>query len=105
MYNFFTLNTCRYWPYVRKYLLIMKITTLILFVGLMHASATVFSQKVTIKSKNTTLQKVFTQISKQTGYNLFWSSQSIEDLPKVDVELENTSMEDALNAVLKGTPL
>lgn len=105
MYNFFTLNTCRYWPCACKYLLIMKITILILFVGLMQASGAAFSQRVTIKSKNQSLTKILTVISKQTGYNIFWSSESVRNLPKIDVDFENTSLEDALKTTLKGTSL
>lgn len=90
--------------YVKKFLLIMKLTTLLLFLALMQASGAVFSQSLTIKGKDVTLKQVFVEINKQTGYNVFWSPKSIKNTPKLDLDFENTPLKDALQFCLKDLP-
>lgn len=75
MYKIFTANICTHSCYPKKFLLIMKLTTFILFLAFMQASAAVFSQKITYKQNDVTLKQVFNEINKQTGYNLFWSAK------------------------------
>ncbi|MDN5287884.1 MAG: SusC/RagA family TonB-linked outer membrane protein [Mucilaginibacter sp.] len=105
MYKNFTTNICTPSGYAKKFLLIMKITTFILFLAFMQASAAVFSQKITYKEKDVSLKQVLRELNKQTGYNIFWSSKSIENVPKLNVSFENTPLEEALNIALKGLQL
>ncbi|GGA96338.1 TonB-dependent receptor [Mucilaginibacter rubeus] len=105
MYKIFTANICTHSCYPKKFLLIMKLTTFILFLAFMQASAAVFSQKITYKQNDVTLKQVFNEINKQTGYNLFWSAKSIKNTPKIDVNFQNTSVEEALKTSLKNTGL
>jgi TonB-linked SusC/RagA family outer membrane protein len=105
MYKNFTTNICMPSGYAKKFLLIMKITTFILFLAFMQASAAVFSQKITYKENDVSLKKVFTEINKQTGYNIFWSPKSIKNAHKLDVDFQNTSLEDALKICLTNQQL
>ncbi|MDR6943749.1 TonB-dependent receptor [Mucilaginibacter pocheonensis] len=83
----------------------MKITSLILFLALMQASAAVYSQKITYKNDKASLSQIFTEINKQTGYNVFWSQKSVKNLPPVKVDFNNVSLEQVLISVLRGTSL
>jgi TonB-linked SusC/RagA family outer membrane protein len=104
MYKIFTTKICMPSGYVKKFLLIMKLTTLLLFLAFMQASGAVFSQSITLKGKEVTLKQVFVEINKQTGYNVFWSSKSIKNMPKLDLDFENTPLNDALQFCLKNLP-
>jgi hypothetical protein len=55
-----------------KTMRIMKITALIILLGFLHLSATSFSQNVTLSLKNTSLDRIFTEIERQTGYNFIY---------------------------------
>jgi TonB-linked SusC/RagA family outer membrane protein len=105
MYKIFTANICMPSGYAKKFFLIMKITIFILFLALMHASAAVYSQKITYQEKDATLKQVFSEINKQTAYNVFWSTKTIKHTPKLNVNFQNVSIEEALNFCLKNLPL
>ncbi|MFC0514778.1 TonB-dependent receptor [Mucilaginibacter angelicae] len=83
----------------------MKITTFLLFLVFMQASATVFSQSITFKQNDATLKDIFSEINKQTGYNVFWSYANIKNIGRQDVDFRNTSLEEVLKATLKNTQL
>jgi TonB-linked SusC/RagA family outer membrane protein len=84
-----------------KFLLVMKLTTILLLVGALHVSAATFSQTVTLSRRKTSLKQVFKEIKKQTGYFFFYKGQLLQDKPDVTVEFVKASLIDALNASLK----
>jgi TonB-linked SusC/RagA family outer membrane protein len=88
-----------------KFLIVMKLTAILLLIGTLHLSAASYSQSITISKRNTTLTSLFKDVKKQTGYLFFYSGKvNISNQP-VDVELKNVPLEDALTAVLKDFPL
>jgi TonB-linked SusC/RagA family outer membrane protein len=105
MYKFFTLKICMPLAYARKSLLIMKIAFFLVFLGLMQASASVHSQSITFKEKNATLKQIFNEINKQTGYNVYWSSKSIDESPQIDVDFNKASISEVLETCLKNLSL
>jgi TonB-linked SusC/RagA family outer membrane protein len=84
-----------------KFLLVMKLTTILLLVGALHVSAATFSQTVTLSRRKTSLKQVFKEIKKQTGCFFFYKGQLLQDKPDVTVEFVKASLIDALNASLK----
>lgn len=83
----------------------MKLTTVFLIVACLQVSAKGFSQKVTVKENNASLQKVFEAITQQTGYQFLYADEVLSGAKKVSVNLKNRSIEDALNACLKDQQL
>ncbi|WDF56712.1 SusC/RagA family TonB-linked outer membrane protein [Mucilaginibacter sp. KACC 22063] len=82
----------------------MKLTTLIVIIGLLHCSAMSYSQKINLKESNAPLQKVLQQINKQTGYVFFYDSKDLKD-KNVSIVLKDASIDQALNECLKGNAL
>lgn len=78
----------------------MKLTAILLLFGAMHLSAAVYSQNVTISRKNTTLETVFKDIKKQTGYLFFYSGKVNTTSQLLNVELKNVPIDEALAACL-----
>ncbi|ACU04343.1 TonB-dependent receptor plug [Pedobacter heparinus DSM 2366] len=105
MYKNFTKFFCTPQGYIRKFLLIMKITTILMFATLMQVSATGLAQRITLNQKFTTLKRVFNEINKQTGYNILWSAKKVKNTQVVNVNFENISLREALNRCLDGFPL
>jgi TonB-linked SusC/RagA family outer membrane protein len=105
MYKFFTLKICMPSAYVKKILLIMKIASLLIFLGLLQVSASVHSQSITFKEKNATLTQIFEAINKQTGYNVYWSAKNIVNAPKMTVDFQGTPVNEVLGTCLKNLPL
>ncbi len=78
-------------------LLIMKFTAIFLLAASLQVSAIGHSQKVTLSAKNTTLQKVFKEINRQTGYQFFYKDELLNKAGKVNINVKDVSVEEALN--------
>lgn len=103
MYKKFTAKACVPSGYIKKFLHTMKITIFLLLATLLQVSAAGFAQMISFTKKNATLEQVFSQINKQTGYNIFWSPKLINKSQKLDVNFIETPLEDALEICLKGS--
>ncbi|RYE50537.1 MAG: SusC/RagA family TonB-linked outer membrane protein, partial [Sphingobacteriales bacterium] len=84
-----------------KLLRVMKLTAILLLIGTMHLSAASYSQSVTISRKNTTLETVFKDIKKQTGYLFFYNGKVDTKSSRFNVELKNVPVEEALETFLE----
>lgn len=101
MYKVFTNYFCNLPEYVRKFFLIMKITSILIFAVLMQVNAAGFAQRVTLNQKGVSLKQIFNEINKQTGYNILWSAKKIKNDRLQDAKFTNAPLEDVLSACLK----
>jgi TonB-linked SusC/RagA family outer membrane protein len=86
----------------RQAVRIMKITAFILLVCFLQVSAKVPAQeKITIKEKGASLDKIFTQINKQTGYNFLFTNEDLRNAKPVDIEVKNASLKEVLDLLFK----
>ncbi len=88
-----------------KLLRVMKLTAIFLFTAFITASATGYSQKVTLFEKDAPLEKVLKEIKKQTGYVFFYDESWLEQSKKVTINVKNFPLEDALVVCFKDQPL
>src|SRR5258708_35901475 len=93
-----------YKPRLKRLFLIMKLTTLIIFLAFMQCSAKVFSQKINLNKTNPPLKKVLQEINKQTGYVFFYDSKDIRH-KTISVQVKDASVNEALNQCLKDQSL
>jgi TonB-linked SusC/RagA family outer membrane protein len=91
------------WPLTTKILLIMKLTMILLTVACLQAGAAGYAQRISLSEHNAPLEKIFRQIKKQTGYNFFFEKILVQD--KVNIQVSNATIEEALDRCLKGLPL
>jgi TonB-linked SusC/RagA family outer membrane protein len=91
------------WPSIKRTLLVMKITTLLMLVTLLQVSAKGYSQ-ITLKEKSSSLEKVIRSITKQTGYVFVYNENEIKPDP-ITVKLNNVTLVDALEACFKDQPI
>lgn len=91
--------------YIPKFLLIMKLTAVFIMATFLQASATGFAQKITYANKHASLEQIFKEIRKQTGYNILVSSNRIKDLPRQEVNFNHTTLQNVLDQALLGQPL
>lgn len=89
-------------PFFRRYsklLLIMKLTTFILMIALVQASASVVAQKINLNQQNKPLALALQSIKSQTGY-VFLSNDLDPAKEMLSVRLKNATLEEALTACL-----
>jgi TonB-dependent starch-binding outer membrane protein SusC len=90
-----------------KLLLIMKLATLLLIVGSLQVSASLYSQdsKINLNIKNGTIQDVFNEIEKQSDFNIFFKTDEINVKTQVNISASDIMVKDALNEVLESSNL
>lgn len=84
--------------YVYNLLLIMRLTSVILIATIMQVSANGFSQTISLKAKNASLNSIIKEISKQSGYDFFYDQELIKKTKPVTVNISNATIEDALES-------
>ncbi len=83
----------------------MKLTALLLTVAFLQVSATGLAQQVNYVHKQTTLEKVFNEIYRQTGYSILWTAQNVNPGKTIDANFTNASITEVLDKCLAGQPL
>jgi len=90
----------------RQTVLCMKLTAVLILAAFLHVNArTVYAQNVTLKERNVSLVNVLNEIQKQTGYHFLYTYELLEKAGKVDIDVKNASLQDALEKCLADKPL
>ncbi len=84
---------------------VMKLTAILLFSACLQVSAKGYTQALSLSEKNATLEKVFREIKKQSGYTFVYRDEWLKKAGKVHIELRNASIGQALEACFKNQPL
>ena len=91
-------------PWLKKSLLIMKFTIILIFVCCMQLSAKTYSQNITLNLKSVELKKALSTIEKQTPYRFLYSERNIGN-DKITVNVTNAGISQVMNQLLSGTGL
>ena len=83
----------------------MRVTTFFLIAFCLHVSAKTISQTVTFSGKDVSLEKVFSEIEKQTGYFVVWKQNLVRQAKPVTITAKDLPLRSFLQEVLKGQPL
>ncbi|SEM68054.1 TonB-linked outer membrane protein, SusC/RagA family [bacterium A37T11] len=105
MYKKYTIGFT--WPYglIHKIWMIMRISVILLIVGLLHVSAAGWAQRISLSQRRAPLSEVFAEINQQTGYNFLWFAKRVDNNFPVDVNLKNADIKTAMTQLFKGLPL
>src|SRR5690606_21843362 len=88
-----------------RFILMMKLIVFLTLLNIHSVVATGYTQRITIASKQILLEDVFREIRKQSGYNIIVGTQLLNEQQKIDLNLQNATVEEALHQSLKGQPL
>lgn len=106
MYKNYTKKYCGCSTYMTKFLLVMKLTAILLIAVIMQVSAiSGKAQRVSFKERNTSLERVFREITRQTGYNILVSGKMLNTSTKISVDFSNTSLDEVMGKCLEGRAL
>ena len=93
-------------PLLSNALLVMKITTFFLLVGVLQVSARGFGQdKLNLRYKNAEIAGILINIEKQTHYRFLYNNQLQGIRQKVTINLENVDIRQALDNLFSQTVL
>ena len=88
-----------------KTLLVMNLTAFFLLAACLQVNAKGYGQKITLSEKNVSLEKVFREIRKQSGYFFLYNNQQLEKVKKVTIEVKEASIQEVLDQCFKEQPL
>src|SRR5690554_4199735 len=77
----------------------IKLTMFLMTCFFIQVSATGYGQTVTLDEKSRTVKQLFEEIRKQTGYNVVWSPETIDEKQKLTLEFKNSPMKDVLEQI------
>ena len=78
---------------------------LLVFFSIFNGQAQKKEVRVTLDVKGNSLQQVFKEITRQTGYKFVYSSSLLPENVKVSLTVKNETLERTLELCLKGTDL
>ena len=94
------------WRTVSKIFLIMKLTIIILIIGLAQVSAKSYGQLITLHEKNVSVEKVLLLIENQSGYHFIYDDNlDILKTKTLNINAEKQTIGDVLNQCLNGIPV
>lgn len=83
----------------------MRMTAVLMLAMALETHANTYSQNISLRSRDISLDKVFHLLNKQTGYSFFWDDQVLAGVGHVSVDVKNVTMQEALDLCLRGTQL
>lgn len=90
---------------IKKWIMRIQITVLLLLLGLVQLSAKTAAQELTLKQSNVSLERVFLEIRKQTGHNVFFEDQNLNTSQRVNANFNHTPLNEVMTDLLKDTKL
>jgi TonB-linked SusC/RagA family outer membrane protein len=90
---------------IKKPLLIMKLTILLVLFCTLQTSAGVHAQTITLKVNETEIAQVLTAIQKQGDFRFLFNSRLKDLKQKVNVDFANLELKDVLQQLFTGTSL
>jgi TonB-linked SusC/RagA family outer membrane protein len=97
----------RGWPMLKKIMIIMKLTTVLIFMALFQLSAKSYSQetKLSLKFENETLENVFNKIEANSEFSIFYKNELIKNSKEVTGEFKDVLIFTILDQVLRSENL
>ncbi len=79
----------------------MKLSVLLLFIGILSARGAAFSQKITISGRNMRLENVLNEIERQSGYQFWYEAGMLNNTSAIDINVKNMPLEEVLDKSLR----
>src|SRR5688572_21261695 len=98
---FLRVTSCWHGYLTPKILRVMKLTAILLCTACMSVAARSEGQKVTLDLKKAPIQKVFKEVSRQTGVSIVYNEALFEGFKPVTIKVNDASIEDVLDKCLQ----
>ena len=91
--------------HLARYIIIMKLTFILILISCLHVSANSYSQTITLSLKSVELKKALQVIEKHTTYRFLYSERKIDRNDKVNINVTNADISRVMDQLLSGTDL
>src|SRR3569833_570008 len=93
------------YPRLKKIMLVMKLTIALVTVLCLNLHAATFGQNITMTNKNAKLEKVLSEIEKQSGYTFWYKTDIVKQSYKVSLNVKDQSLDNTLELCFKDLPI
>lgn len=100
--NFYAKFSGSHEGYLNKFLLVMRLTVILLIAGILQVSATTYGQRLTLNKKSITVKQVFKEIKNQTGYDVLWQSEKFNADKVIEARFNQAPLQEVINACISG---
>ena len=83
----------------------MKLTAVLFIAACLQVGAKGKAQTISISQKNTSLEKVFKEIHRKTGYQFFYQDELLRQAKKFDIDVKDASVDEVLEICFRDQPL
>jgi TonB-linked SusC/RagA family outer membrane protein len=83
----------------------MRLIILLVIISCFKVTAKVYAQQISLNVKNASIESVFDEIKKQSGYDFFYKDHVLENISNITITLKNTTLKAALDQCFKNLPL
>lgn len=83
----------------------MKLTVLLMTISLLQVYAAGRAQTVTLSKQNISLDKVFAEIGKQTGYTFLYTDEQLSHARTISLNVKGMPLQEALDLCFRNQPL
>lgn len=90
---------------LKKYILAMKLTFILITIGFLHVTAASVSQTVTVAAKDFRIDSIFAIVKKQTGFVFFCSKEIINDVGPITIHAHQMELNQFLHTLFSQLPL
>src|SRR5690606_37102213 len=90
--------------FIKQVWRMMRLITLLITIALYQANATTYAQ-VTIRVKQAPIRQILEKVSRQTGYDLIFIDQDLENAEPVDLNVRDVPLKTALAKIFEHQPL
>lgn len=91
--------------YCIAYVKSMKLTILLSLITVWQVNARSYSQTISLHLKDVSFETALTAVARESGYRVVYEKGDIARAARVNLDLTNVSLEEALSRVFKGQPL
>lgn len=91
--------------WLTKLLFVMNFTAIFILVLSLAATAAGHGQNISLNLKNAPLEKLFTEVQKQSTYSFVYFKNDLRKAKTIDVKVENGTIAEILEAAFKAQPL
>jgi TonB-linked SusC/RagA family outer membrane protein len=84
---------------------VMRLILLLMIVGCLSLSANTYSQTISLKGKQLTMDQIFSSIEKQTGFRVAGKRSIIQKASRMDIHLDKIPLQDFLDTIFENQPI
>lgn len=89
----------------KRHVRVMKLTALLLLATCLQVGATGYAQKVSLRAKEISMEQLFGQLRRQTGFQFLYADEALKTARPVSVSVRNADLSEVLADCFRDQPL